>query len=51
MGFSAKPPELIDIEKVKKDSIPVIRRFTGGGTVIVDEDTLFGSIIMNVRRQ
>lgn len=31
-----------------RDNVPVIRRFTGGGTVIVDEETLFGSLIMNV---
>jgi lipoate-protein ligase A len=28
-----------------KDSIPVIKRFSGGGTVIVDENTLFVTFV------
>lgn len=28
-------------------SVPIIRRFTGGGTVITDENTLYISLIMN----
>eukprot|EP01040_Poterioochromonas_malhamensis_P013159 gene13159-14442_t len=47
MGFSAKPADLLNMSKVKRDNIPVIRRYTGGGTVIVDESTLFASFIMN----
>ncbi|RYY89338.1 hypothetical protein EON63_00905 [archaeon] len=31
-----------------RDNIQVIRRFTGGGTVIVDNQTVFVSFIMNV---
>lgn len=30
-----------------EDRIPVIKRFTGGGTVIVDKSTLFVSLICN----
>lgn len=30
-----------------QDKIPVIRRFTGGGTVIVDDGTIFVSFICN----
>ncbi len=47
MGISGKEQELIDIEKVKADAIPVIRRFSGGGTVITDPSTLFSSFIFN----
>lgn len=47
MGISGKEHELIDIEKVKTDAIPVIRRFSGGGTVITDPSTLFSSFIFN----
>jgi len=45
MGISGKPEELLDLEKVKQDRIPVIKRFSGGGTVIVDENTLFVTFI------
>ncbi len=45
MGVSGKAEELIDLEKAKQDSIPIIRRFSGGGTVIVDEDTVFATFI------
>ncbi|XP_047311663.1 uncharacterized protein LOC124915060 [Impatiens glandulifera] len=47
MGLSGKVRELVDIENVVRDHIPVIRRFTGGGTVIVDDGTLFVSLICN----
>ena len=39
------PEKLIDLEKQKRDGIPLIKRFSGGGTVIVDEKTLFVSLI------
>eukprot|EP01035_Chromulina_nebulosa_P017941 gene17941-23565_t len=29
------------------DKIEIIRRFTGGGTVIIDKDTIFSTFIMN----
>lgn len=45
MGISGKPEELVDLEKVRQDNIPLIKRFSGGGTVIVDEGTLFVSFI------
>ncbi|EOA17226.1 hypothetical protein CARUB_v10005501mg [Capsella rubella] len=47
MGMSGKPCELVELEPVVKDGIPVIKRFTGGGTVIVDESTVFVSLICN----
>ncbi len=45
MGISGKEEELVDLEKAKKNQIPLIRRFSGGGTVIVDESTLFITFI------
>lgn len=45
MGISGKAKELIDQNHVK--DIPVIRRFSGGGTVVVDENTLFVTMICN----
>ena len=47
MGISGKPQELIALDVLQKDPIPVIKRFSGGGTVIIDEDTLFVSWIFS----
>ena len=49
LGFSGKVSELVDIDKVRKsdEEVELIRRYTGGGTVIVDERTIFTSFIMN----
>ncbi|VVB09263.1 unnamed protein product [Arabis nemorensis] len=47
MGMSGKPCELLELEPVIKDRISVIKRFSGGGTVIVDRNTLFVSLICN----
>lgn len=46
MGLSNQPEALLDMAKVKADRIPVIKRFSGGGTVIVDESTLFVTFIL-----
>lgn len=45
MGISGKPELLISSHKLAAKPIPVIRRFSGGGTVVVDEETLFVSFI------
>ncbi len=45
LGISGKLEQLVDREKVRTHNIPLIRRFSGGGTVIVDESTLFISFI------
>ncbi|EDO05319.1 lipoate---protein ligase family protein [Babesia bovis T2Bo] len=46
MGFAGKPEQFVkDVEKTKHDGISIIKRFTGGGTVIVDENSLNTSII------
>ncbi|XP_070018406.1 uncharacterized protein [Nicotiana sylvestris] len=47
MGISGKPAELLEIGSVLQDKIPVVKRFTGGGTVIVDHRTIFISFICN----
>lgn len=47
MGISGDPKLLLNTESVLRDEIPVIKRFSGGGTVIVDENTLFVSFICN----
>src|ERR1700722_19149884 len=45
MGISGKKEELIDTARAQEDRIPVIKRFSGGGTVIVDENTFFVTFI------
>ncbi len=47
MGVSGKPEELLDQERVARDQVPVIKRFSGGGTVYIDENTLFVTLICN----
>ncbi|KAK1373366.1 BPL/LPL catalytic domain-containing protein [Heracleum sosnowskyi] len=47
MGVSGKPAELLEVDSVLRDKVPVIRRFTGGGTVIVDTGTIFVTFICN----
>lgn len=37
----------MDVAAAHRDGIVVIRRFSGGGTVIVDADTQFVSLILN----
>ena len=46
MGLSAKPEEVLHLDRV---DIPVWRRFSGGGTVVVDEQTLFVTFIGNAK--
>lgn len=41
-----KKDELIHIEAAKKAGIEVIKRFSGGGTVLVDHNTVFSTLIM-----
>jgi lipoate---protein ligase len=47
MGISGISENLLHIPLVQRDKIPVIRRFSGGGTVIVDEETLFITFIFS----
>lgn len=45
MGISADPKEVVNLDLLAKKPIPLIRRFSGGGTVVVDENTIFVSFI------
>lgn len=47
MGISAKPKRLLNCPLVKSLKVPVVKRFTGGGTVVVDKNTVFVSFIYN----
>lgn len=47
MGIAGKPEHLLDLPRVRKDGVRVLRRFSGGGTVVVDHNTLFVSFIID----
>jgi lipoate-protein ligase A len=47
MGISGKKEELVDCARAHHEGIPLIKRFSGGGTVFVDEQTLFVTFICN----
>lgn len=44
LGISSNPKELVH----PSPTLPLIRRFSGGGTVVVDENTLFVTFICNI---
>ena len=37
---------MLHVDAAQRSGVPVIKRFTGGGTVVVDSDTLFASFIV-----
>lgn len=45
LGASSKPEEFVALDRVRSKQIPIIQRFSGGGTVFVDEQTLFVTFI------
>jgi lipoate-protein ligase A len=47
MGLSGKPEELIDPFFFEQSPVPVIRRFSGGGTVFIEENTLFVTFLFD----
>lgn len=48
MGISGKPDQLLDHKILSEKPVPVIRRFSGGGTVFIDPHTVFATWICNV---
>lgn len=46
LGVSGKVEQLLDAERLAREPLPVIRRFSGGGTVVVDANTLFATFIV-----
>ncbi|PWU16437.1 MAG: lipoate--protein ligase family protein [Chlamydiae bacterium] len=47
LGISGVKEELVHIEKAASYHIPLIKRFSGGGTVVVDHNTLFVTFIFS----
>ncbi|CAM9002547.1 unnamed protein product [Rhodiola kirilowii] len=45
--ITRKPTELVELDLVLRDCVPGIKRFSGGGTVIVDGGTVFVTFICN----
>ena len=46
LGIGGKAEHLINIPAAKKDGILTLRRFTGGGTVVVDHTSLLTTLII-----
>jgi lipoate-protein ligase A len=45
MGIGGKPNELLHVDHVRRDQVMVLKRFTGGGTVVLDHDSIWTTII------
>ena len=45
LGLGGKPKELLNLDKIRQDGILCIKRFSGGGTVVVDHSSLFTTFI------
>ena len=46
LGISGKAAELVDLDRARAASVPLCRRFSGGGTVIVDTNTIFVTFLV-----
>lgn len=49
LGISGKTELLVDRQRWAENPVPLIRRFSGGGTVFVDENTHFVTFIGNAQ--
>jgi lipoate-protein ligase A len=45
MGIGGRPEKLLDIPKVQQDQVLVVKRFSGGGTVALDINSVWTTII------
>ena len=45
MGIGGKAEKLLHIDKVRQDAVMTIKRFSGGGTVVIDHDSIWTTII------
>lgn len=46
LGISGKVHELVHVDRARAASVPMCRRFSGGGTVVVDTSTVFVSFLL-----
>ena len=42
-----KPDEMVHLDRAAAARVPIIRRFTGGGTVVVDSNSILTSFIIH----
>jgi lipoate-protein ligase A len=47
LGISGDPNLLVNQENTTADGIPLIKRYTGGGTVFINEAVRFAGFVMN----
>ncbi|BAE81656.1 lipoate protein ligase A [Chlamydia felis Fe/C-56] len=47
LGISRLPQEDLYLPELRSDNIPIIKRYSGGGTVFIDKNSLFVTWIMN----
>jgi lipoate-protein ligase A len=47
MGSSQKKEDVIDLKKAYEQKIPIIQRFSAGGCVLLDKDSIVVSFILN----
>ena len=45
LGLGGKPKQLVNLKESKKDNVLMIKRFSGGGTVVVDHNSLLTTFI------
>eukprot|EP00980_Cylindrotheca_fusiformis_P031155 scaffold25915_cov122-Cylindrotheca_fusiformis.AAC.1 len=45
MGIGGKPSKLLNVSKVEEDKVLVTKRFSGGGTVVLDTSSVWTTII------
>lgn len=45
MGIGGKASQLLNMELVQQDNIDTMKRFSGGGTVVLDRDSIWTTII------
>jgi lipoate-protein ligase A len=49
MGIGGKPEKLLNIPRIQQDEVLVVKRFSGGGTVVLDNHSLWTTLIGRTR--
>ncbi|QDZ19545.1 BPL/LPL catalytic domain-containing protein [Chloropicon primus] len=50
MGISGKEEKLVDVDVARHQGVDLVKRFTGGGTVVLDEGSILVSLICEADR-